>query len=101
MTTIQFPPLCPFGNNDDSVEINSTCDSDSSRWLCWDIGNGNFLRVGIYENGERSYRIATRKQTQDDFLASYIHGHASIDAENLKRLRGLKMNRIVLALQGK
>ena len=93
MTTETFPPFCSVGSNDDAVELLVTSDG---RWICWQVAEDLFLRFTIYEGGERYYHLSTRQATQDTFLANYTeHDLHVADAEDRKKLRKMKLNRIL------
>jgi hypothetical protein len=70
------------------------------RWLCWHLGNGQFLRVNSWDNGERSYLMGSRKAIQDDFFAAFSPGDIEIDeADNqANRLWRMGLRRISKAL---
>ncbi len=70
-----------------------------SRWICWQLGEDHFLRINLYNNGERSYLIATRTETEEDFCDHVATGNCAIDPENRHRLRTMKLLRIAKAVQ--
>ncbi len=69
MKAVQFPPLCPFGDDDDAA----TFRLPSSRHVVWNMteANDTFLRLSIYEDGELSYSIANRAETEQDLFDRY------------------------------
>ena len=98
MKHVKFPPLCPVGSEEEAVELAVMSDG---RWLCWPLGNDMFLRVTIYEGGERYYHIADRKETQDSFQANYEVSDIGADVAGpveRKRLRKMKLTRILRLL---
>ena len=70
-----------------------------SRWICWQLGDDHFLRINLYSNGERSYLISNRQETEDDFCDHVAAGNCAIDPENGQRLLTMKLSRIAKAVQ--
>ena len=80
MNTQQFPPLAPFGDKDDAVEMLT---GNDSRWICWQLGEDHFLRINLYNNGERSYPKSNRQETEEDF---FDHVAAPGTAQSARRI---------------
>jgi hypothetical protein len=55
MKTVQFPPLCPFGDLDDAAFLRRP----SSAFALWSLtpSNDRFLLLSVYEDGDLSYII--------------------------------------------
>lgn len=74
----QFPPLCPFGDSeDDGVTLHRAM----SKAVIWRVARNHFLRVNIYEDGDVTYLLGTRKEIQDDLLDSLTEIEAEIRIE--------------------
>jgi len=94
--THQFPPLAPYGDEEDAVEMRT---GNDSRWICWQLGDDHFLRVNLYNSGEYSYLISSRTETEEDFCDHVAAEDCAIAPENLKRLLTMKLLRIAKAVQ--
>lgn len=55
MKTVQFPPICPFGGDEDAARFYR----NDSHFLVWSLteANGRFLLVFTHPDGDASYLI--------------------------------------------
>lgn len=74
----KFPPLCPFG---DSEADGVTLRRSTSKAAIWRVARNHFLRVNIYEDGDVTYLLGTRKEIQDDLLDTLYELEASIEID--------------------
>jgi hypothetical protein len=100
MKTVQFPPLCPFG---DSVDDGVVLRRPSSRTVIWQMTANHFMRVNLYEDGEVTYYLGTRKKVQDDLLESIDGIEDCVTVDDFDEgasdmLRRFKFNRLLKAL---
>jgi hypothetical protein len=92
MRTVQFPPICPFGDSEDDAV---TVRRPSSRWVCWPVSDKHFLRLNVYEDGDVTYLLADRTEIQREFLSSVEDLDLEpVPADQLEKLRELKLKRI-------
>jgi hypothetical protein len=98
MKTIQLPPLCPFGDSgDDAVVLHRP----SSKAVIWQVARNHFMRVNIYEDGDVTYFLGTRKEVQDDLLDSIldVEGGTEIDEGGRDWLREFRFTRLLKRLE--
>jgi hypothetical protein len=67
MKTVQYPPLCPYGDSSEDAVI--LC-RPSSSWVCWPVSDTHYLRVNIHNDGDVTYLLGDRTRIQEDFLDS-------------------------------
>jgi hypothetical protein len=86
MRLVQFPPLCPFGSEDDAALI----ESPGSRYYIMPIAEKDiFVRICIHEGGEVAYNIAEQVEISDlmhDAVAG-LEDVFRVDKTSRERLR--------------
>lgn len=100
MKTVQFPPICPFGNSeDDGLKIDLV--EAAVHLFPITPENDVFLRVNTYaEDGSVSYFIGNRRAVQDDILDRLeAWGDLKQTPEDVALLRKWKLNRLVKRLK--